>query len=160
MKARSISIAVWLALSFTSAVHAQGTLTADKDPIALPILPETLASDVNSTFLAWDGSYSDYYPTSAVLLNEVSIGQPGLTGTLNLGTVYAPIGSSLTISLPLQNPTFIVESWNPISPVFSYSGGLESQSPQVLIPEPNEFSLLLLGLAVIGAILRFSPRKA
>jgi len=160
MKAQSRSIAVWLAFSLTSSVHAQGTLTADTDPFALPIFSDTLPADVNFTVLAWDGSYSDYYPISAVLLNQVSIGQPVLTGTLNFGTVYSPMGSSLTISLPFQNPTFTLESWTPISPVFSYFGGLESQTPQVLIPEPNESSLLLFGLAVIAAILRFSPRKA
>jgi len=190
MKTYSITFALWLALALTSEVHAGGILSADSDPLALLNNPTVFSQPIYLAVLAGNpaavGNQEAILqaPTSTVsLINQVgstinivppnlsflSPSQP-LIGSVNTlpGSAFlsdshvidSDSGSLFQNNSPIETTSFTPVINEPLNLASSDSDSFDAQPLHVVAPEPSEFSLLVVGLAVFALVFRFSPRKA
>jgi len=133
-------------------VDAINPETLFQDPLASVSLDAPAGSTVVFTPVTLD-SFSIYQPSPGANVSDA------LPVFSDVGAVNSDLGSLLNNNVTIENPAIVPASFNPVSFLSPDPGGFSIQPMQVMTPEPSEFSLLVVGLAAMALIFRFSPRK-
>src|ERR1700677_4447783 len=180
IKTYSITFALWLALAFTSEVHAGGILSADSDLLALLNSPTVFSQPIYLALLSGNpaavGNQEAILqaPTSNVsLINQVgstinivppnlsflspsqpSIGSvntiPSLPFLSDSHVIDTDSGSLFQNNSPIETTSFTPAISEPLNLASSDSDSFDAQPLHVVAPEPSEFSLLVVGLTAIA----------
>jgi hypothetical protein len=181
-----VSLAVSLAVGVSADSILEVSRTTD--PLSLPLVPFGVTQPVSMTSLLGNqvdtlnsdtlfqnplASVSLYFPLERRLaiapenLESLSIYEPspgaGLSAPLPVVNGTSPanldLGSLLNNNLPVEYPAIVTVSINPVSFSSPDPVDIGPQPMRAMTPEPSEISLLVVGLAAMALIFRFSPRR-
>jgi hypothetical protein len=145
MKTNEITVALCFLLLLAVGVPANANSATSLDPLTLPYFNCSMPVIPLSAGPATGEAATLSFSQASMDINEV------VAGGINTDLRSLVTAKSLSDNQAgLSHPNLSISS---------DLGGLNIQPQTPMVPEPNEVSLLLAGLAAIGMFVRLSPRK-